>query len=84
MLNNYSDRTFGFVPLFAEVRDARGQTVKSRILLRGSEDGVVEPGETLRGQLFLLDRRWNSSGSQSLTLVIREGTSGSRSFHLPF
>ncbi|HEY9643405.1 MAG TPA: hypothetical protein V6C57_23145, partial [Coleofasciculaceae cyanobacterium] len=84
VLENYSQRPFGFVPLFAEVRDASGQAVQSRILLRGSEDGVVEPGETLRGQLFLLDRHWNNAGSQNLTLVIQEGTSGSRNFHLPF
>ncbi|HEY9628555.1 MAG TPA: serine/threonine-protein kinase [Coleofasciculaceae cyanobacterium] len=84
VLENYSDRTFGFVPLFAEVRDASGQTVQSRILLRDAEDGMVAPGSTLRGQLFLLDRRWHSSGEQNLTLVIREGTSGSRNFYLPF
>jgi serine/threonine protein kinase len=84
VLENYSDRTFGFVPLFAEVRDAGGQAVQSRILLRGVQDGMVEPGSKLRGQLFLLDRRWKNSGGQNLTLVIREGTSGSRNFYLPF
>ena len=84
VLENYSDRTFGFVPLFAEVRDASGQPVQSRILLRGVQDGMVAPGSQLRGQLFLLDRRWNNSGEQNLTLVIREGTSGSRNFYLPF
>lgn len=84
VFENSSDRAFGFVPLFAEVRDGSGQPIQSRILLRGSEDGVIEPGKTLRGQLFLLDRRWSTAGAQNLTLVIREGTSGNRSFNLPF
>ncbi|MBD3883343.1 protein kinase [Phormidium tenue FACHB-886] len=84
VMANGSDRTFGFVPLFAEVRDASGKAVQARILLRGSEDGMIQPGETLRAQLYLLDRRWSTAGNQNLTLLIREGTSGSRTFSLAF
>ena len=84
VMQNSSDRTFGFVPLFAEVKDASGQPVQARILLRGSEDGMIRPGGTLRAQLYLLDRRWITAGNQNLTLVIHEGTSGSRNFSLAF
>jgi hypothetical protein len=84
VMQNDSDRTFGFVPLFAEVKDASGQPVHARILLRGSENGMIQPGGTLRAQLYLLDRRWITAGNQNLTLVIHEGTTGSRDFNLAF
>jgi serine/threonine protein kinase len=84
VMQNSSDRAFGFVPLFAEVKDKSGQSVQARILLRGSEDGMIQPGGTLRAQLYLLDRQWIAAGTQNLTLVIHEGTSGSRNFSLAF
>jgi serine/threonine protein kinase/tetratricopeptide (TPR) repeat protein len=84
LVENDSDRPFGFVPLFAEVRDSAGQTVSSRVTFNGARDAMVAPGEQLQGEIYLLDRLWNEAGSQDLTLVIREGTSGSRSFHVPF
>ncbi|WAL58912.1 serine/threonine-protein kinase [Thermocoleostomius sinensis] len=83
-VENRSDRSFGFVPLFVEVRDANGQPVASRLRLNSSGDGMVAPGETLQGEVYLLDRYWNTTGSQDLTLVIREGTSGNRNFHVHF
>jgi len=84
-VENQSDRPFGFVPLFVEVRDASGQAVSARLRLsNGSEDGMIDPGERLQGEVYLLDRSWNSSGNQNLTLVIREGTSGNRNFHVTF
>ncbi|NJR60454.1 MAG: protein kinase [Cyanobacteria bacterium CRU_2_1] len=84
VVENSSDRSFGFIPLFAEVRDSNGETITARVLFHGSEDAVVEPGESLRGEVYVLDRHWNSSGSQNLTLMIQEGTSGNRRFHIPF
>lgn len=84
-VENQSDRPFGFVPLFAEVRDASGQSVPARLrLTSGSEDGMIDPGERLQGEVYLLDRYWNDSGNQNLTLVIREGTTGNRNFHVAF
>jgi hypothetical protein len=83
-VENHSDRSFGFVPLFVEVRDVNGQPVASRLRLNRSGDGIVAPGETLSGEVYLLDRYWNNSGSQDLTLVLREGTSGNRNFHVRF
>jgi serine/threonine protein kinase len=83
-VENRSDRSFGFVPLFVEVRDVNGQPVASRLRLNSSGDGMVAPGETLQGEVYLLDRYWNTAGSQELTLVIREGTSGNRNFHVHF
>jgi serine/threonine-protein kinase len=84
LVENDSDRPFGFVPLFAEVRDATGQPVSSRVTFNGARDAMVAPGEQLQGEVYLLDRFWNEAGTQDLTLVIREGTSGSRSFNVPF
>lgn len=84
-VENQSSRPFGFVPLFAEVRDASGQAVPARLRLSsGSADGMVDPGERLQGEVYVLDRFWNNSGSQNLTLVIREGTSGNRNFRVDF
>lgn len=84
MVENSSDRAFGFVPLFAEVRDANGQPVGSRVMIPGSEDALVAPGELLQGEVYLFDRYWDESGTQNLTLVIREGTSGNRNFYVHF
>ena len=84
IVENQSNRAFGFVPLFAEVRDSSGQPVQSRVLFHGSEDAMVNPGEHIQGEIYLLDRYWNEAGSQNLTLVIREGTSGNRNFHVQF
>lgn len=83
-VDNQSDRSFGFVPLFAEVRDASGHPVESRVLFHGSEDAMVAPGENIQGEVYLLDRYWNTAGNQNLTLVIREGTSGNRNFYVQF
>jgi serine/threonine protein kinase len=81
---NHSDRTFGFVPLFAEVEDADGNIVRSRVQFTNTDDGIAEPGEVLHGQIHMFNRQWNSSGSQNLALVIQEGTTGSRNFRLTF
>ncbi len=84
IVENHSDRTFGFVPLFAEVEDANGNIIRSRVQFINTEDGVAEPGEVLHGQVHMFNRQWNSSGSQNLALVIQEGTTGSRNFRLAF
>ncbi len=83
VIKNDSDRSFGFVPVLAFVHDPNGQEVQSRISLE-ADDEFVSPGETLRGRVFVLGRRWNDAGTQNLTLVLNEGTSGRRSFRIPF
>jgi hypothetical protein len=84
VVENHSDRNFGFVPLFAEVEDADGNIVRSRVQFTNTDDGIAEPGEVLHGQIHMFNRQWNSSGSQNLALVIQEGTTGSRNFRLTF
>lgn len=84
VVENHSDRSFGFVPLFAEVKDADGNTVRSRVHFIGAEDGIAEPGEVLHGKIHMFDRQWNRGGAQNLALVIQEGTTGSRNFRLTF
>jgi hypothetical protein len=84
VVENHSDRRFGFVPLFAEVKNAAGQTIQSRIVVTDAEDAVVEPGETLRGKVYLFDHPWNQAGAQNLALEIQEGTSGNRNFRIQF
>ena len=84
VVENHSDRTFGFVPLFAEVEDTNGNIVRSRVHFTNAEGGIAEPGEVLHGQVHMFNRQWNSSGSQNLALVIQEGTTGSRNFRLTF
>lgn len=84
VVENNSDRTFGFVPLFAEVEDANGNIVRSRVHFTNAEGGIAEPGQVLHGQVHMFNRTWNSSGSQNLALVIQEGTTGSRNFRLTF
>jgi serine/threonine protein kinase len=82
VIQNRSSRAFGFVPLYAESRDANGQLARRRILFTGSNTAMIEPGQVIRGQLSLLDR--STSSPQNLTLVIQESTSGGRNFRIPF
>lgn len=79
-LQNRSGRGFGFVPLYAESQDQTGQIIRSRVLFTGTADTMLEPGESLTGQIYLLER----PSSSRLTLVIQESTSGNRTFRIPF
>jgi hypothetical protein len=81
-IQNRSGRGFGFAPLYAESRDANGNTVRSRVLFTGTADTMLEPGEALTGQIYLLDRP--AANSRRFTLVIQESTSGNRTFRVPF
>nr|RNJ67037.1 MAG: serine/threonine protein kinase [Leptolyngbya sp. IPPAS B-1204] len=78
-IQNRSGRGFSFVPLYAESRDSNGNTVRSRVLFTGTGDTMLEPGELLNGQIYLLDQPAN----RRLTLVIQESTSGDRTFRIP-
>jgi serine/threonine protein kinase len=80
-IQNRSNRGFGFVPLYAESRDSSGQTLRSRVLFTGDAGTMLEPGGSLSGQLYLLDR---TSSTTQLTLVVQESTSGNRTFRIPF
>lgn len=84
VIENKSAESFGFVPVFAEVRNANNAAIRSRIFFGDGADGFVEPGEVVRGQIYILDQPWKSIGSQDLTLLIQEGTSGSRHFRITF
>lgn len=85
VIENNSSRNFGFVPLYGgEIQDAAGNTVRSRILFGRGGGVLVEPGGMARGEVFVLDRRWDASGSQSLFFIVREGTPGGRTFRVPF
>jgi hypothetical protein len=81
-IQNRSGRGFGFGPLYAESKDDSGQVHRSRVLLTSNAGTMLEPGEGLSGQLYLLDRPAIDKGR--LTLVVQESTSGERSFRIPF
>jgi serine/threonine protein kinase len=83
MIANYSDRSFSFNPLYAEVVTASGQLQRSRILFTSSVGLRLQPGETLSGQVSLLDRSGDSLLPEA-SLVIQEGVNGNRTFHVPF
>jgi serine/threonine protein kinase len=80
-IQNRSKQGFGFVTLYAESKTSNGQTVRSRVLFTGTSDTTLEPGESLSGQIYLLDR---PDPAQQLTLVLQESTSGDRTFRVPF
>ncbi|MGJ3249433.1 MAG: protein kinase domain-containing protein [Elainellaceae cyanobacterium] len=85
VIENQSDRTFAFVPVYAaRIETEWGQPITSRISFGNSSEPVVERGDRLTGQLFVLGQRWKDSGSQNLVLVIEEGTTGGRTFRIPF
>lgn len=80
MIQNRSGRGFGFVPLYAESKDASGNMVRSRVLFTGTSATTLEPNTMLTGQISLL----GSTSTRQLTLVIEESTSGGRTFRVPF
>jgi hypothetical protein len=84
VVENRSQSDFGFVPVFANLEDSAGQSVTARITLEEGSSGVIPPGETVRGQIYVLNRPWNESGQQGLVLIIKESTTGGRTFRLPF
>jgi hypothetical protein len=84
VVENQSSSVFGFVPVFAKVEDAAGESVTARMTLEGSDNAMLDPGESVRGKLSVLNRPWNESGQQNLVLVIKEGTTGGRTFRIPF
>ena len=81
-IQNRSGRGFGIEPLYAESKDDNGQTHRSRVLFTSNVDTMLEPGEGLSGQIYLLDRP--AIDTSRLTLVVQESTSGERSFRIPF
>jgi hypothetical protein len=83
-IQNRSDRNFGFVPLFAKVQDANGQNVPARVSVDTNTNAVVSPGKSMKAQVYVLGKRWNNTGSQNLILTIKEGSTGGRTFRIPF
>jgi hypothetical protein len=81
---NRSSSVFGFVPVFASVEDASGQPVTAKIKLNDGENGMLDPGASVQGQVQVLNHPWNESGTQGLVLVVKEGTTGGRVFRMPF
>jgi len=82
VIKNDSNDKFGFVPLFVQVLDDSGNRVSARFILTAGEDALVPPGGSLRGTLLIVGSRWQT-GSQDLTVVIKESTSGGRVFRIP-
>jgi len=82
VIKNDSNDKFGFVPLFVQVLDDSGNRVSARFTLTAGGDALVPPGGTLRGTLQIVGSRWQT-GSQDLTVVIEESTSGGRVFRIP-
>lgn len=84
VIENQSDRPFGFVPVFAKVVDASGESITSKLDLEIAGDALIQPGQQIRGELSIFGQPWSSANSQDLMLVITEGTSGGRLFRIPF
>jgi len=83
-IENNTAEPFGFVPVFAQVLDADGQRITARFSMNTEGNAFVPPGQTLEGQAQVVGRDWDESGTQNLTLVIKEATVGVRVFRVPF
>jgi hypothetical protein len=79
---NGGDRTFGFVPLFAEVTDQSGQRVTARYDVTSKGGAMVDPGGTITGTIMLPNRKWVEDDQQGIIIVIPEGSSGGRVFRI--
>jgi hypothetical protein len=82
VIENKSDREFGFVPVLAQVTDENGKALPARYKFE-SKTNIVEAGGTLRGQVQIPAYRWIGQDKQGLTLLIKEGTVGARVFRIP-
>jgi predicted Zn-dependent protease len=82
IIENQSDRPFGFVPLFAKVTDADNRPLSARISFNTSGDVLVPAGDRLEGQLSVFGHAQRGSASQDWILTITEGTSGGRLFRI--
>jgi len=84
LIENRSDRSFGFLPLFVKVINSEGESVPVKISFETEGDGIVQPGDRLAAKLFVFGQPWRNAASQNLTLIITEGTGGGRLFRIPF
>ncbi|WP_414575849.1 M48 family metallopeptidase [Anabaena sp. CCY 9402-a] len=81
IVENGSDRAFGFVPLYAQVVTEGGKRLTTKF---SSAEALVPAGGTMKGTVQVLGQAWKNQGSQNLTLVIKESTSGGRVFRISF
>ncbi|MEB3230152.1 MAG: M48 family metalloprotease, partial [Leptolyngbyaceae bacterium] len=85
VIQNDSDRPFGFVPIFAKVVDPEETRFTSNISFEtAGGDVLVQPGEILTGTLAVFGCDRPTALNDQLVLVITEGTSGGRLFRLGF
>jgi tetratricopeptide (TPR) repeat protein len=80
-IENRSKTAFIFVPLYGEVTDAKGKKLTARFY---TSDSRVAPGAKMTGEVRVYGHPWTNEASQNLTLVIKESSSGSRLFRVPF
>jgi serine/threonine protein kinase len=83
VVNNRSDRSFGFMPTAVKVSDAQGREFTAVFRLTNAETAVLQPGESLSGNFYVFNLPRQPS-SQQLALQIKEGTSGQRDFQILF
>jgi hypothetical protein len=83
VVNNRSDRSFGFMPAAVKVYDAQGRELTNVFRLTNAETAVLRPGESLSGDFYVFNLPRNS-GDQRLALQIKEGTTGQRDFEIAF
>jgi tetratricopeptide (TPR) repeat protein len=80
-IENRSKSPFIFVPLYGEVINAQGKKITARFY---TSDSRVAPGSTMKGEARITGHPWSNEGSQNLTLVIKESSSGGRLFRVSF
>ncbi|MGK7891326.1 MAG: M48 family metalloprotease [Leptolyngbyaceae cyanobacterium] len=85
VIQNNSDRPFGFVPIFTRVVDVDETRFASNIAFEtAGGDVLVPPGETLSGTLSVFGGDRPTALTDEMFLVITEGTSGGRLFRIGF
>ncbi|MEB3293555.1 MAG: M48 family metalloprotease, partial [Synechococcales bacterium] len=80
-IDNRSNQSFGFVPMFAAIEQENGKKLSTRF---SNEVANVPANTKVTGEVMLVGHSWKPDEPQELTLVIKESTQGSRLFRIGF
>jgi Peptidase family M48 len=80
-IDNRSNQSFGFVPMFASIELENGKKLSTRF---SNEISNIPANTKVTGEVMLVGHSWKTDEPQELTLVIKESTQGSRLFRIGF
>jgi predicted Zn-dependent protease len=84
IIDNQSAQPFSFADTFAQVQDDEGKRLTSRVSFGSAQNVVVQPGQTIKGQIQVFRGVRQNVQQQGMILVINEASAQGRLFRIPF